>query len=140
MSKRALFEGLVVDEYGNPVMTALVGDQAHYVVWDAGFKFHVDAETIDRQVLRLLGEQIAEHKGLVAEGVMKMLGQDDLFTKAAIDYSLNHMDQSFDQVIASGLPESARTYLGMLGFRIVINYHGELVRVEQPGAVSDEGE
>lgn len=140
MSKRALFEGLVVDENGNPVTTALVGGEAQYVVWDAGFKFHVDAETIDRQVLRLLGEQIAEHKGLVAEGVMKMLGQDDLFTKAAIDYSLNHMDQSFDQVIANGLPESARTYLGMLGFRIVINYHGELVRIEQPGVVSDEDE
>lgn len=140
MSKRALFEGLVVDEDGNPVTTAMVGDRTHYVVWDAGFKFHVDAETIDRQVLRLLGEQIAEHKGAVSEGVMKMLGQDDLFTKAAIDYSLNHLDQSFDQVIANGLPENARAYLGMLGFRIVINYHGELVRVEQPGAVSEEDE
>ncbi|MCS6910087.1 MAG: hypothetical protein NZM11_05890 [Anaerolineales bacterium] len=140
MSKHALFEGLVVDENGNPVTTAMVGNEAQYVVWDAGFKFHVDAETIDRQVLRLLGEQIAEHKSQVAEGVMKMLGQDDLFTKAAIDYSLDHMDQSFDQVIANGLPESARTYLGMLGFRIVVNYHGELVRVEQPGIVSDEGE
>ncbi|MDW8327805.1 MAG: hypothetical protein RMK99_14670 [Anaerolineales bacterium] len=140
MSKHALFEGLVVDEDGNPVTTTVVGGEAQYVVWDAGFKFHVDAETIDRQVLRLLGEQIAEHKSQVAEGVMRMLGKDDLFTKAAIDYSLNHLDQSFDQIIASGLPESARAYLGMLGFRIVVNYHGELVRVEQPGIVSDEGE
>ena len=24
-------------------------------------------------------------------------------------------------------PESARAYLGMLGFRIVLNYHGEVV-------------
>jgi len=138
MSKRALFEGLVVDEDGNPVTTSVVGDRAHYVVEDAGFKFHIDAEAVDRQVLRLLGEQIGEHKRAVSEGVMKMLGQDDLFTKAAIDYSLNHMDESFDQVIANGLPENARAYLGMLGFRVVVNYHGELVRVEQPGIVSDE--
>lgn len=140
MSKRALFEGLVVDEDGNAVETGLVGDQAQYVVWDAGFKFHIDAESIDRQVLQMLGGQIAENKGAVSEGVMKMLGQEDLFTKAAIDYSLNHMDKSFDQVIANGLPENARAYLGMLGFRIVINYHGELVRVEQPGLASDDGE
>jgi hypothetical protein len=140
MSRRALFEGLVVDETGNAVETSVVGDQAQYVVWDAGFKFHIEAEAIDRQVLQLLGEQIADNKGAVSEGVMKMLGQEDLFTKAAIDYSLNHMDKSFDQVIANGLPENARAYLGMLGFRVVVNYHGELVRVEQPGVVSDEGE
>jgi hypothetical protein len=35
-----------------------------------------------------------------------------------------------------------RAYLGMVGFKIVINVHGEVLKVEQPGASGggDEGE
>jgi hypothetical protein len=33
-----------------------------------------------------------------------------------------------------------RAYLGMMGFRIIINIHGEVLRVEQPGIASDEGD
>lgn len=134
MSTRALFEGLVIDPDGRPVGVGQVGGQAHYVVDDDGFKFHIDAESVDRQVLRLFGEQITAHRDSVSEGVLKMLGQEDLFTKAAVDYSLNHLDASFDQVIAQGLPENARLYMGMLGFKIVVNHHGEVVSVTQPGA------
>jgi hypothetical protein len=32
------------------------------------------------------------------------------------------------------LPAEARQWLGMLGFRVVINLHGELVRVDMPAA------
>jgi hypothetical protein len=39
-----------------------------------------------------------------------------------------------------GLPEDARAYLGMLGFKIVINVHGDVISVEQPGAISDDGD
>jgi hypothetical protein len=31
-----------------------------------------------------------------------------------------------------------RAYLGMMGFRIIINVHGEVLKVEQPGAITDE--
>jgi hypothetical protein len=27
--------------------------------------------------------------------------------------------------------------LGMMGFRVVVNYHGEVVRIDQPGAAND---
>jgi hypothetical protein len=142
MSQKALFEGLVAAPDGQPVEAARVGGVAQYVVFDGGFKFHVDAEAVDREVLRLLGEQISAHKEAVAEGAMKMIGQDDLFTKAIIDSSLSNLDANFDRLIEQGLPENARAYLGMLGFRVVINYHGEVVRLEQPGiaAADDEGE
>jgi hypothetical protein len=33
-----------------------------------------------------------------------------------------------------------RAYLGMMGFKIIINFHGEVLRVEQPGAITDEGD
>ncbi len=137
MSQRALFDGLITDPDGRPVPVAAVGGQAHYVVEDSGFKFHIDAEGVDREVLRLLGEQIQQNRDVVSEGVLKMLGQADLFTKAAVDASLNHLDANFDQLIAQGLPENARAYMGMLGFRIVLNYHGEVLRVEQPGLADD---
>lgn len=138
MSKRALFEGLVVDPDGNPVPVAEVGGDAQYVVEEGGFKFHIDAESVDRQVLQTLGEQVSANREAVSEGVMKMLGQDDLFTKAAIDASLKNLDANFNQLIQQGLPENARMYMGMLGFRVVLNYHGEVVRIDQPGAVSDD--
>jgi hypothetical protein len=69
-----------------------------------------------------------------------MLGQEDVFTKAAIQQQLKNIDKQFDQLLQAGLPEDMRAYLGMMGFRIIINVHGEVLKVEQPGAVSDEGE
>ena len=38
----------------------------------------------------------------------------------------------------NGLPESGRVYLGMMGFKIVVNHHGEVVRVDQPSARAEE--
>ncbi len=141
MSQRALFEGLVSDENGQPVGITSVGDTAQYVVLDGGFRFHIDAESVDRQVLTQLREQILANREAVTEGALKMLGQEDLFTKAMVDASLNNMEANFKQLIAQGLPENARAYLGMLGFRVVVNYHGEVVRLDQPGiAASDDSD
>jgi hypothetical protein len=39
-----------------------------------------------------------------------------------------------------GIPEESRAYMGMLGFRVVINLHGDLVRLEQPAATTDGDE
>lgn len=140
MSTRALFEGLVSDTNERPVSVAHVGGVANYVVEDGGFKFHVDAEGVDRQVLTQLREQILANREAVTEGTLKMLGQEDLFTKAMVDSSLNNIDTNFDKLIEQGLPEGARQYMGMLGFRVVIDYHGDLIRFDQPGIVSDEDE
>lgn len=138
MSRRALFEGLIVDTEGKPVGAATLGGEAQYVVDDGGFHFHVPAEGVDRQVLAQLREQIMANQDAVTEGTMKMLGQDDLFTKAMIDSSLKNMDEHFTRLMEQGLPSEARAYLGMLGFRIVMNYHGEVVGVEQPGVAGSE--
>jgi len=140
MSKHALFEGLLADTAGKSVGVAVVGGEAQYVVDDGGFHFHVPAEKVDREVLTLLREQIMANQAAVTKGAMQMLGKDDLFTKAMIDSSLKNMDEHFTKLIESGLPSEARAYLGMLGFRIVLNYHGEVVGVEQPGAAGPENE
>ena len=134
MSQHALFEGLVSDPHGRPVPVALVGGEAQYVVEDDGFRFHHDAEAIDRQVLGQMGQLADENREALTRGVLQMIGQDDLFTKAAVDAQLNNMQAGFDQLIRQGLPENARTYLGMMGFRVVLNFHGEIERIDQPTA------
>jgi len=131
-----MFDGLVYDEYENPVAMAVVGGEAQYVVDDDGFHRHIDAETVDRQVLGFFLSQLEANKDLAVEQALKMLGSDDLLTKAAVDASLRNINM--DQIIAQGVPTQARDMLGMLGFRIVINVHGEVVRLDQPAAPEDE--
>jgi hypothetical protein len=140
MSKQALFSGLVVDENDHAAETAIVGDEAFYVVDDAGFRRHIPAEQIDRQVLAHMQEMMKGSEGLISEQTAKMLGQDDIFTKAMIQQQLKNMDKQFDALMQQGIPEEGRAYLGMLGLKIVINYHGEILRIDQPSAPSGPGE
>jgi hypothetical protein len=135
-ARTALFAGLVRDELGRPVDEVMVGDVPNYVVDDAGFRRHVEAEIVDRQVIALLREQFIDHKEIATEAMLKMLGKDDLFTKAMIDASIKNMDQ----VIERGLPEDARSWLGLLGFRVVINTHGEVVSLVMPEQDVDSDE
>ncbi|MBX3047800.1 MAG: hypothetical protein KIT46_07780 [Anaerolineales bacterium] len=140
MARQALFGGLVVDEFDQPVDTTNVGEEAFYVVNDAGFRRHVPSEQVDRQVLAQLKSLLQGHEDILSEQAAKMLGQEDIFTRAAIEKQLENMDEQFDQVLESGLPEGSRAYLGMSGFRVRINLHGELLEVQQPGMSAPEDE
>jgi hypothetical protein len=140
MPRQPLFAGLVVDESGQLAETALVGGEPCYVVDDAGFRRHIPSEQVDRIVLKQLGELMKGSEGLISEQTAKMLGQEDIFTKAMIEQQLKNMDAQFDKILEAGIPESGRTYLGMLGFKVVINVHGDVVRVEQPSAPGGEGD
>lgn len=137
MARLALFSGLIIDEYDNPVEVTSVGGEAFYVVDDDGFRRHVESEFVDRQVLTHLYEMIQGHEELISEGTMKMLGQDDIFTKAMIESSLKNLDDQFDELIERGMPEEAQAWLGMIGFRVVINIHGEVIKIEQPSSSID---
>jgi hypothetical protein len=139
MPRGALFAGLVFDETGRPAETAFIGDEPCYVLDDAGFRRHISAEQIDRQVLQHMQEMIKGSEDFISEQTAKMLGQEDLFSVAAIEQQLKNMDKQFDALLEAGLPEETRAYLGMLGFKIVVDYNGEVLRVEQPGAMGDEG-
>jgi hypothetical protein len=139
MPKQPLFAGLVIDEYGNPTETAYVGDEPCYVLDDAGFRRHISSEGVDRQVLQHLQDLMKGSEELISEQTAKMLGQDDVFSVAAIAQQLKNMDKQFDMLLQQGIPEDARAYLGMMGFKVVVNYQGEVLRVEQPGAIDDEG-
>ncbi|HEY43081.1 MAG TPA: hypothetical protein G4O11_03765 [Anaerolineae bacterium] len=137
MARHTLFSGLIVDEFDNPVEVTSVGGEIFYVVDDAGFRRHVESEYVDRQVLKHLYEMIQGHEELISEETMKMLGQEDIFTKAMIEVSLKNLDHQFDELIERGMPEEARAWLGMIGFRVVINIHGDVMNVEQPSSSID---
>lgn len=136
MTKLAMFAGLVVDEEDKPVDVTWVGSEQCYVVVDGDFSRHVDAETVDHQVLQYLKGQVESQREVAVLGVLEMLGQDDLFTKAAVESSINRMDE----VVGQPMPEDARRLLGMMGFRIVVDLHGNVVEVDMPAGGIDDGE
>jgi hypothetical protein len=141
MARQPLFAGLVVDENDHIVDTATVGGESFYVVDDLGFRRHIPSEQVDLQVLRFISGQVEGNEGLISEQAAKMMGQDDIFTRAMIENQLKNIDQQFNAILDVGLPEETRLYIGMTGFKVVINYHGEVVRIDQPSAPeSKDGE
>lgn len=140
MTHQPLFKGLIFDEYDQPVDTAMVGEEPCYVVNDSGFLRHISSESVDRQVLRKMGEMIDGHEEELASQTANMLGQDDIFSKALIENQLKNLDQQFDEVLKTGIPEEGRAYMGMMGFRIKINVHGDVLDVNQPGMAAPDDE
>ncbi|MFQ5436662.1 MAG: hypothetical protein ACE5FD_17530 [Anaerolineae bacterium] len=136
MSRQTLFAGLVYDEWENLVETAVIGDESFYVVDDEGFRRHVNSEEVDRQVLNIFMDQLEGNRDIAVEQMMRLTGQEDIFAKAAIESQLDNI--SMEDIINQGIPEQARNMLGFLGFRIIINYHGQVVKLDQPTAPADE--
>ena len=132
MPHRAVFAGLITEENGNAVTTAYVGASPHYIVNDAGFLRHIPAEKIDRQVLKALQANVLANRTVVVEGMLQFMGQADIFTKAAVESALNNMDENMEQVLQFGLPEETRAWLGLMGFRVVIDLHGDIVDLHLP--------
>lgn len=140
MPRQPLFAGLVVDESDRPAETAYVGAEPCYVVDDYGFRRHIPSEQVDRVVLSQIASLMKGSEDILSEQTAKMIGQEDVFTKAAIEQQLKNIDKQFEQLMQAGIPEDMRQYLGMVGFKIIINVHGEVLKVEQPGTAGDEGE
>jgi hypothetical protein len=139
MTRHPLFAGLIVDEYEHPAGTAYVGEEPCYVVNDNGFLRHIPSEQVDRKVLEMMRQQINGNEDMLSEQAAKMLGTDDIFSKAMLENQLKNIDKQFDAILETGIPEESRAFMGMSGFKIVINVHGEVVRLNQPAA-TDEGE
>ena len=138
MPAEPLFAGLVFDEDDQLVETTFIGSEPCYVVDDDGFLRHIPSADVDCQVLQLLQEGIEGHEEIISEQAAKMTGQDDIFSRAIFLEQLKNIDRQFEQLIEEGLPEEGRAYMGMTGFKIIINHHGEVVDVEQPGMIAED--
>lgn len=135
MAKKAVFENLVFDEKDRPVLVTLIGEECCYVIDDDGFKRHVSSEQVDRQVFEEIKGYITGNEDFLSEQAAKMMGQDDIFSKALISNQLKQIEKQFDALLSVGIPEETRAYMGMVGFRIRVNVHGEVIDIEQPGTL-----
>ncbi|MCI0520486.1 MAG: hypothetical protein L0Z70_09560 [Chloroflexi bacterium] len=133
MTVKPLFPGLIFDEYDNLVEVHYVGEEPCYVVNDAGFLRHIPSESVDRQILQNMSALIQGHEDIVSEQAAKMMGQEDIFSVAMIANQLKNLDKQFEALLQTGIPDELRAYLGMMGFKVRINIHGEVLDVAQPG-------
>jgi hypothetical protein len=140
MTRHAIFAGLIIDENDQPVEVKYVGEEPCYAVNDSGFLRHIPSEQVDRQVLTAMTESIHGHEEVISEQTAKMLGQEDIFSVAMIANQLKNIEQQFDNLLNTGIPEEVRAYLGMLGFKVRINIHGDVLEVVQPGMVDPDSE
>jgi hypothetical protein len=85
-------------------------------------------------------KQISGNEDMLSEQAAKMLGTDDIFSKAMLENQLKNIDKQFDTLLETGIPEESRAFMGMSGFKVVINVHGEVVRLDQPAATDGGGE
>ena len=137
---KAIFEGLVYDPSGNLLNVDYVGSEAVYILDDDGFLRHIPAADVDRQVWDALTAQIAGHEDIISEQAAKMLGQEGIFSIAVIRSQLENTDKQFEAIQLTGLPEDTRTYLGMVGFRVTVDLHGEVIDIHQPGIIAEGDE
>jgi hypothetical protein len=136
---KAVFEGLVRDEHDRPCPVVFVGAEPTYVLTESGFRYHIDARKVDQQVMEVFAEQVKSAGPEATASAMKMLGGNvDLFTKAQIDHNIKHFDQHMPKVFESGIPDNARAMLGMMGFHITINRHGDVVKLDMPSRADDD--
>jgi hypothetical protein len=140
MMRKAVFEGLVVDENDRPVEVVYIGEDPCYVVDDDGFRRHIPAEQVDRQVFDEMKSLMEGHEDIISEQAAKMLGQDDIFSMAMIAKQLRQIDEQLENLSQIGIPEEARAYMGMMGFKIIIDVHGEVVDVQQAGMIAPDDE
>jgi hypothetical protein len=126
--REALFPGLVYSEGGEAAKVTYIGKVAHYAIPDRGFWRHVAAYDVDRVVIAELKERIGAVQDELMPAILQMLGKEDLFTKAAIAASIRHLEEG----MRSSNSEEWIPSLQMLGFRIVVDVHGQVVEIVYP--------
>lgn len=86
--RRALFADLVFNEEEQPAKVVTIGNVPHYAVPDGDFLRHVEAEYVDRQIVKAIQERVRSMRDIVTEGVIHMLGEEDLFTRPSIEHAI----------------------------------------------------
>ena len=133
---KAVFGGLVFNEAGEAARVVSLGGVDHYAVPDQDFLWHIEAYRIDDVVLDEMQRQLGEVRPQVVEMMLDMLGRRDIFTKAALDASVENLAAN---VRRSDTAQWA-TMLGLAGFRIVVDHRGEVLDIVFPSQPEDEGD
>lgn len=136
LRNRALFEGLIYNEAGEPAPVVYIGGEPHYAIPDDGFLRHVEARQIDDAVIAHIKEQITSMQDDLVRAMLQMLGKNDILTKAALDASIRNIDQQIRQTD----PDQWVPWLRIYGFRVIVDVHGNIVDILYPsGVIGEEG-
>ena len=135
-TRRALFADLIFNEQGLPARAVYIGQTPHYAVPDGDFLRHVEAEYVDRQIVETIKERIMAMRDIVTDGVIHMLGKEDLFTRASIGHAIENMDRILEPGNVD--VDELRTALWMTGFRATVDVHGDVTHLEIPGLEAEE--
>jgi hypothetical protein len=55
-----------------------------------------------------------------------------------IDASIQDLDKRMGELVQHGLPEEMRAWLGMLGFRVIVDVHGDVIELDAPSMVDED--
>ena len=138
--QKAIFEGLVYDIDDNPLQVAYVGEEAFYILDDQGFLRHIPAVDVDTQIWESLSSQIKGMEDVLSEQAAHIMGQDDIFSIAVIRSQMENTEKQFQTLQTTGIPQEARAYLNMMGFKVVVDFHGDVVQIHQPTVTDGDGE
>lgn len=136
MANQAFFSGLVYDENNNLIETSTIGNEAFYVVDDYGFKRHIESRELDEKIFHLFTDQIDGNEEYLANAAANMTGKTDLFSMAMFKNQLLNIDKEIDSMLRQAPPPGLTEFLGMAGFKVNIDLHGNIVNVNMP-AVND---
>lgn len=140
MAGKAFFTGLIFDENDVPVETVWIGNESFYVVDDSGFKRHIESREVDEKIIRLFTDQIEGNEDYLANAAANMSGKTDLFSIAMIKNQLKNIDKEIDALFRNGPPAGMAEILGMSGFRVTIDIHGNIVEAKMPSRAEDSDE
>lgn len=126
--REPLFADLVFNEEGERAQVVYIGGEPFYAVPEDDFLRHVEAAYIDRQIVERLQEQIRGMQDIVTQGIIELLGQEDLFTRPSIEHAIENMDRILEPGAID--VDQLRTALWMAGFSATVDVHGDLVRLE----------
>ncbi len=129
--REPLFADLVFNEEGERAQVTTIGGEPFYAVPEDDFLRHVEAERVDQQIVAALQERLQEMRDVVTDGVVQLLGEENLFTRASIQHAIDNLDRILEPGAVDA--DELRTALWMAGFRAVVDVHGKLVRIEAPG-------
>lgn len=136
MSNHAFFPGLVYDELDNLLETVTIGNESFYIVDDYGFKRHIESREVDEKIFHLFTDQIDGNEEYLANAAANMTGKTDLFSMAMFKNQLMNIDKEIDSMLNQAPPPGLAEFLGMSGFKVNIDLHGNITHVNMP-AVAD---
>lgn len=134
MIKKAFFSGLIFDENDNPAETVTVGNDSFYVINDNGFKRHIDAREIDEKIVHLFTDQIDGNEDYLANAAANFTGKTDIFSMALFKNQLKNIDKEIETMFQQGPPPGLAEMMGMAGFKVTIDLHGNILNVNMPSS------